>query len=100
MIQNIPLSPQQQARVIASGVLLIMFLGMSAAVGVVIAALWALAQLLILATESILDAARTLATLYQSSGPFIQFCLLVALGYAMYRAGQFIHARRVQHARI
>lgn len=98
MIQNIPLSPKEQARLFLAGFFFIMLLGMTAAAALVIAALWIVSQVLILALESIIQAAHTLTIMYQESGPFVEFCLLVALSFAVYQMGKRILARRASHA--
>lgn len=92
------LTPYQQASLFYAGVLVIMLLGMIAAAALIIAALWVVSQVLILALESIIQAAHTLTIMYQESGPFVEFCLLVALSFAVYQMGKRILARRASHA--
>ena len=79
-----------------AGTLAIMFLGITAAIALVIGFMWLVAQVLILALESVLQALHTVSLLYTTSGPFIQFCLLMALSFAIYQAGKRILAGRAK----
>lgn len=93
------LTRQRQSQLLVGGLLLVMLLGMTTGLALVIGVLWLVSQVLILAIESVLLALHTLASLYETSGPFIQCCLLLALVYGSYRAGKYLLVRRAGHAR-
>lgn len=78
----------------AVGTLSVLLLGMTAALALVIGAIWLVSQLLLLAIESFLQAFHTVIVLYQASSSFTQLCLLLAFSFAGYYIGKRILARK------
>lgn len=87
-------SLRQQAAALTTALALIITLGIAAALALVLAALWFLAEFALLTVQTIVECMNALGTTYQAADPLIKFCLLVVIGYVLYRAGKYILARR------
>lgn len=77
-----------------SGVLTIMFLGMAAAAALVIGAIWLLAQVALLALQSLTECISTIGSTYQGADAFTRFLILVSIGYVVYRVLRRVFTRR------
>lgn len=87
-------TPRQQAAAMTGGLALIIWLGVAAAIALALAALWLVAQLALLTLQTIVECMNAIGTTYQAADPLIKFCLLVVIGYVVYRAGKRFLARR------
>ena len=92
IIPNI--SPQRQALAITSGISLIFFFGIAAALALAIGVVWALAQLLLLALESIVECMNAIGATYAGADPLVKFLLLVSIAYVAYRAARVAVRKR------
>ena len=84
IFQDLPISPQRQAHLYATGMLTILALGTLASFAVVLTALWLLVQLVTLMIQSSIEALTTLGATYQVADPLVRFLMLVALAYGLY----------------
>lgn len=85
ILQDLHITPRQEAAVLTTGLLVVLFLGILASIGVVVAALWLLVQVVTLLLTSVIEALDSLGALYQAADPMIRFFLLVAIGFLAWR---------------
>lgn len=85
---------RQEVAVSTIGLLVVMVIGVCASIALVLFLLWGTCQLLLLAVQSSIEALSVIGTLYATSDPFIKFCLLVSIGYIIYRL--YLHTRKVK----
>lgn len=82
------LTPQREASLWATTLLVTISLGTLALIALVFVALWLLVELAQLLLTATVEACNTIGATYASADPLIKFLLLVALGFVVYRAGQ------------
>ncbi len=92
-LHGLPLSPERQAHLYATGMLTILTLGTLASIAAVVAALWLLVQVVILCLESTIEALTTVGATYQAADPLVRFLILLTIGAVLYRAGRFMLRR-------
>jgi hypothetical protein len=83
---NSLLTRRQEAYILTIGYVSIMLLGVFALVALLFMAIWLVCQFCFLLLASVLEAAQTVAALYQHSPDVIKLLLLAALAYGFYRA--------------
>jgi hypothetical protein len=88
ILQDVHLTPQRQASIYAQGLLILLALGTLTAIGLCIAALWLLVEVIQLLLTAIVEACTTIGATFQAADPLVKFLLLVAIGFVLYRAGQ------------
>lgn len=86
ILQDLHITPRQEAAVLTTGLLTVLFLGILACIAVIFAALWATVQIATLLLTSVIEALTSVGTTYQSADPMIRFLLLVTIGYIVWRA--------------
>jgi hypothetical protein len=83
---SIPLvSPRQYASLALIGLFTVLFTGIAACVCIVFGLLWLLIQFALIVIQASIETMQSIGLLYLSSDPLIKFCLLVAIGYVVYR---------------
>lgn len=92
MFQDLHLTPQRQASIYATAVLVLLFLGTLASILLVIAAAWFVLELFALILFSAIECCELIGQTFQMADPMIRFLILVVIGLVLYRT--FKHFRR------
>lgn len=87
------LRPQHQAHIYATGLLAIITLGTLALIGLCIAALWFLVELVQFLLIAIVESCATIGQTFSTADPLVKFLILASLAYIGYRIGRHLLRR-------
>jgi len=93
ILHGLPLTPQRQAHIYATGFLTIITLGTFAVVAACLAALWAVVELATLLLTSIVECCSTIGATYTAADPLVKLLILASLAYVTYRVGRHMLRR-------